>query len=54
MCPLIADNDNTQFSHSLESIDSFTLRFTQMAIVVFKINDSGISMQQIVDLANLE
>jgi hypothetical protein len=51
---LISDNDNTQKSRSVQSVVVFTPRFTQNASVVFKINASGISMQQIVYSANLE
>jgi len=53
-CPLIVVNDNTQKSHSFQSMLVFTLRFAQKGLVTFKINFSGISTQQIVYSATLE
>jgi len=54
MSLLIVDNDNTQNSYSFQSILVFTLRFAQKAAVIFNINVSGISTQQLMYLSNLE
>jgi len=47
-CPLIVDNDNTQKCRSLQLIPVFTVRFTQKAAFVCKMEISCITMHQIV------
>jgi hypothetical protein len=50
----MVDNGNIQNSHVFQSILDFTLGCAQKAAVIFKLNVSGISTQQIVYSANLE
>jgi hypothetical protein len=50
----MVNNGNTQNYQLFQSILDFTLGCAQKAAVVFKLNVSGISTQQIVYSANLK